>query len=188
MNVLLVENWWSLLIRGLLGIAVGIITFLWPTITLGALVLLFAAYAILDGVLALAGAAKAAREHDRWGALVLEGVVGLLAGMIAIARPAITATVLVYVIAAWAVLTGILEIGAAIRLRRHIEGEWLLGAFGLLSVLFGLAIAAMPGLGALTIALWIGAYAFVSGIVLTMLGIRLKTQSRRGDVDSRMAA
>jgi uncharacterized membrane protein HdeD (DUF308 family) len=187
MNVI-VNNWWSLVVRGLIAIALGIVTFVWPAITLSALVLLFGAYAIIDGVLAFAGATQAARLREQSGALVLEGVVGLVAGVITIARPSLTATALVYVIAAWAVLSGILEISAAVRYRQSIHGEWLLGFFGLLSVVFGLAIAATPSLGALAIALWIGAYAFVSGIVLTILGIRLRNRSHHPRVVTRVAA
>jgi len=188
MNILWVTNWWSMVVRGLVGVSLGVITFLWPAITLGALVLLFGAYAILDGIVAFAGATQAKRAKQQSGALVFEGVAGLLAGLITIARPAITATVLVYIVAAWAIITGILELSAAVRLRETIHGEWLLGFFGVLSVLFGIAIAAAPVLGALAIALWIGAYAFVSGIILTILGLRLRSRSRHRVVETRMAA
>src|SRR6185436_3254301 len=121
--------------------------------------------------------------------LVLEGVIGLVAGIFTISRPAITATVLVYVIAAWAIITGILEISAAVRLRHAMQGEWLLGLYGMLSIVFGIAIAATPALGALAVALWIGAYAFVSGVVLTVLGLRLRSRLHRHQViETRMAA
>jgi len=178
-----------MVVRGLIGVALGVITFLWPAITLTAMVLLFGAYAILDGVVAFAGATQARRAREQSGALVLEGVIGLLAGIVALARPALTATALVYVIAAWAVLTGILEISAAIHLRRSFQDEWLLAFFGALSVVFGIAMATVPGLGALAIAISIGAYAFVSGIVLMALGIRLRNRARvhRG-IEMRMAA
>jgi len=188
MNILLVTKWWSMVVRGLVGISIGVITFLWPAITLASLVLLFGAYAILDGILAFAGATQAKRANQQSGALVFEGVAGLVAGIITIARPALAATMLVYIIAAWAILTGILEISAAVRLRQSIQGEWLLGFFGLLSVAFGMAIAVTPALGALAIALWIGAYAFVSGIVLTILGLRLRSWSHRRTDDVRLAA
>ena len=188
MNILWVKNWWSMVVRGLVGISLGVITFLWPAITLSALVLLFGAYAILDGIVAFAGATQARRAQQQSGALVFEGVAGLIAGIITIARPAITATVLVYIVAAWAIITGILEISAAVRLRQAIQGEWLLGFFGVLSVLFGAAIAVTPALGALAIALWIGAYAFVSGIILTILGMRLRSRSRDRGAETRMAA
>lgn len=188
MNVALLTNWWSMVVRGLIGVALGILTFLWPAITLSALVLLFGTYAILDGIVAFAGATQARRAREQSGALVLEGVVGLLAGIFTLARPTITTTILVYVIAAWAVLTGIMTIGAAIRLRESIQGEWLLASMGLLSIAFGIAIAAAPGLGALAIALWVGAYAFTSGIVLMILGMRLRSHMRHRSVETRMAA
>lgn len=188
MHILLVTKWWSMVVRGLVGISIGVITFLWPAITVGTLVLLFGAYAILDGIVAFAGATQAKRANQQSGALVFEGVAGLVAGIITFARPAITATVLVYIIAAWAILTGVLEISAAVRLRQSIQGEWLLGFFGLLSVAFGVAIAVTPALGALAIALWVGAYAFVSGIVLTILGLRLRTWLHHRAEDARLAA
>ena len=188
MNVILVTSWWAMVVRGMIGIALGITAFLWPAITLRVLVLLFAGYAIIDGVLAFAGATQARRARQQSGFLALEGAVGLLAGAITLARPTITTTILVYVIAAWAILTGILEIGAAIRLRQTIQGEWLMAFFGLMSVMFGIAIAVAPALGALAIALWIGAYAFASGVVLMALGFRLRNQAHPHRVETRMAA
>jgi uncharacterized membrane protein HdeD (DUF308 family) len=188
MNAALVTNWWSMVVRGLIGIALGIITFLWPAITLSTLVLLFAAYAILDGIVAFAGATQARRAREQSGALVLEGTVGVLVGIVTLARPTLAATVLVYVIAVWAVLTGIMTISAAIRLRESIQGEWLMAFIGLLAVAFGIAIAIAPGLGALAIALWVGAYAFTSGIVLTILGMRLRSRMRHRSFQTRMAA
>jgi uncharacterized membrane protein HdeD (DUF308 family) len=188
MKVILVTNWWTLVLRGLIGIALGILAFTWPANTVNALLFLFGAYAIIEGVLAFVSATQAARKREQVGLLVLEGALGLLAGIIVLARPAITLTALVYVIAAWAILTGVLEIAAAVRLRRSIHGEWLMGLFGALSVMFGIAIALTPGLGALTIALWVGTYAFVSGILLTILGLRLRSGTPQASVEPRMAA
>src|SRR5690349_9235332 len=126
MNFSLAKNWWSLVIRGFLGILVGILTFFWPGITLIALVFLFAGYALVDGVVSLVGAIRAIANRDRWGALLFEGIVGIGAAVITFLWPGITALSLVLVIAAWAIITGIAEIVAAVRLRRHISGEWLL--------------------------------------------------------------
>jgi uncharacterized membrane protein HdeD (DUF308 family) len=95
--------------------------------------------------------------------------------------PAITVTALALVIAAWAFVTGFLEIGTAIRLRKYIRGEWLLGLFGVLSIIFGVMMAIVPVRGALVIAMWVGAYAFVSGIVLMALGFRLRAWTRRNE-------
>lgn len=178
MGNILAKNWWSLVLRGIVAIVAGVLAFVWPGITLVALVFWFAAYALIDGGLALAGAFRAAEARERWGALLVEGILGILAALITVLWPAITALGLVYVIAAWAVLTGIAEIAAAIRLRRHIRGEWLLALGGIASVIFGFLVAALPLAGALVIALWTGAYLLIFGAVLVTLGIRLR--SRRG--------
>jgi uncharacterized membrane protein HdeD (DUF308 family) len=162
-------------IRGIAGIALGILTFVWPGITLVALVLLFGAYSLIDGVMSLIGAVRAAEAHERWGVLVLEGLVGIAAAAITVLWPAITAIALVYVIAAWAVITGALEIGAGIRLRKVISGEWLLIVGGIASVLFGFLLIMAPVIGAVVIALWVGAYAFIFGVLLVALGFKLRS-------------
>ena len=174
MRVALARNWWSLVIRGLAGIAFGIITFLWPGITLAALVFLFAAYALIDGVMSIVGAVRAAERHERWGVLVFEGLAGLAACALTVLWPTITVLALVIVIGAWAIVTGVLEIAAAIRLRQYISGEWLLALAGAASVIFGFLILFMPIAGALVVALWVGAYAFIFGIIEVVLGIRLR--------------
>ena len=178
MNVLLVHNWWSLVLRGLLGVFIGIVTFMSPVVTLTALVLLFGAYAFIDGVLGVMGAVRAGRSQDRWGVLLLEGIAGIAAGLITLAWPALTATVLALVIGAWALIHGVLEISAAVRLRKEIQGEWLLGLFGVLSIVFGALMVMVPLAGALVIAMWVGAYALVSGVVLIILGFRLRGRLR----------
>ena len=166
------------MIRGILGIVVGLMTFLWPGITLMALVFLFAGYALVDGAVSLAGAVHAAQAHERWGALLIEGLLGIGAAVITILWPAITALSLVLVIAAWAILTGIAEVVAAVRLRRYISGEWLLALSGIASIVFGVLMAAVPLAGALVIAIWFGAYALVFGVMLMVLGFRLRTWER----------
>jgi uncharacterized membrane protein HdeD (DUF308 family) len=178
MPVTLARNWWSLVIRGIAAIIFGILTFVWPGITVTALVFLFAGYALVDGVVSLAGAVRAAEAHDRWGALLLEGIVGIAAAIATILWPGITALSLVFVIAAWAIITGVAEIAAAVRLRKHIHGEWLLALAGILSILFGVLVVAMPIAGALVIAIWIGAYALVFGVTLVALGFRLRSWLR----------
>jgi uncharacterized membrane protein HdeD (DUF308 family) len=178
MTFALARNWWSLVIRGILGIIIGLITFVWPGITLTALVFLFAGYALVDGAVSLTGAVHAAQAHERWGALVIEGILGVAAAVITVFWPAITALGLVFVIAAWAILTGISEIVTAVRLRKYISGEWLLVLAGIASVIFGVLVAAVPLAGALVIAIWFGAYAFVFGIMLVALGFRLRTWER----------
>jgi uncharacterized membrane protein HdeD (DUF308 family) len=174
MRLALVRNWWSLVLRGVLGILIGVVTFAWPGITLASLVLLFGAYALVDGIFSIAGAVRAAQAHERWVVLVIEGIVGIAAAVITVAWPAITALALVFVIGSWAVVTGVFEIAAAVRLRKHITGEWLLALSGIASVIFGFLMMIAPLAGALVIALWFGAYAFVFGILMMVLGFKLR--------------
>ena len=186
MPFVLARNWWSLVIRGLVAILVGIVAIVWPGITFGALVLLFGAYALVDGVFALIGAFRASRAHERWGALVLEGIAGIAAAAITILWPGITAVALVYVIAAWAVITGVLEIAAAVRLRRFVAREWLLILSGVASILFGVLAAALPLVGAFAIAVGIGIYALVFGTLLIALGFRLRNWTRTAHAGTTM--
>jgi uncharacterized membrane protein HdeD (DUF308 family) len=178
MTIAFVNNWWSLVIRGLVAILLGIITLAWPGITLGALVLLFGAYTLIDGIFSIAGAWHASRLHERWGALVFEGIAGIIAAAVTFAWPAITGLALVFIISAWAIVTGIFEIAAAVRLRRYIKGEWLLVLGGVASVIFGILLAVSPLLGALVLAIWLGVYALIFGSMLVGLGLRLRTWSQ----------
>jgi uncharacterized membrane protein HdeD (DUF308 family) len=172
------RNWWLVVLRGVLGIAFGVITFVAPAISLAALVLLFGAYAFADGVLAIASAVRRRTTTDRWWILLLEGLVGIGAGLVTLFLPGITALVLLYIIAGWAVATGILELVAAVRLRKEIKHEWLLALSGIASVAFGVLIALLPGAGTLALVIWIGAYAFVFGALLVALGVRLRGLGR----------
>jgi uncharacterized membrane protein HdeD (DUF308 family) len=171
----LTANWWALALRGLVAVLFGLLTFFLPGITLVTLVLLFGAYSLVDGAFNVVAFFRAASHH--W-ALLIEGVIGIIAGVITFAWPAITAIALLYVIAFWAILTGIFEIIAGIRLRKVITHEWLLLVMGVLSFLFGLLILFAPGAGALAIVLWIGAYALVFGIFLLALAFRLRWHRR----------
>lgn len=170
----LIRNWWSLVIRGLVAVLFGLITFAWPAITLSALVLLFGAYALVDGIVSLAGTVRALRANERWGALLFEGIAGIVAGLVTFFWPAITALALTIVIASWAIVTGVFEIVAAIRLRKYITNEWLLVLSGVLSLVLGVLFIAAPLAGALAIALWIGIYALIFGGLLIALGLRLR--------------
>ena len=172
---LLARRWWALALRGLLAVLFGILTFIIPGLTLFSLVLLFGAYAILEGVFNVVSALRGPRHH--W-PLLLECIVGILAGFLTFAWPGITALILLYVIGFWAIFTGVLEIVAGIRLRRHIDNEWLLILMGVLSVGFGVLLLVFPGAGALAIVLWIGAYALVFGIALIALAFRLRSLAR----------
>jgi len=175
MTPVLAQNWWSLVVRGLVALILGMVAFVWPGITLAALVILFGAYALIDGVVSFAGAWKASRAHERWGVLVLEGMAGIVASAVATLWPGITAFALVIVIAAWALLTGAFEIAAAIRLRKVIAGEWLLALSGVASIIFGFLMIAFPLAGALAIAYMVGIYALVFGVLLMALGFRLRS-------------
>ncbi len=157
MTIVLAKNWWALVVRGIAAIIFGVIAFAWPGITLAALVLLFGAYALLDGVMSLVGAVRAVKSHERWGALTFEGVAGIVAAVVTILWPAITALSLVFIIAAWAIITGVFEIVAAVRLRKLIQGEWLLVLSGIASLVFGILITIAPLAGALVLAIWVGA-------------------------------
>lgn len=173
----LARNWWAVVLRGVLALAFGFIAFFTPDITLSALVLLFAAYAFVDGVFALIAGIRAAARHERWGALVLEGVAGIAAGVLTVAWPGMTALILLYLIAMWAIITGVFEIAAAIRLRREITSEWMLGLGGLASLVFGVLLVLAPGAGAVAVIWIIGAYALLFGVLLVGLGLRLRQQT-----------
>ncbi len=172
------RHWWMLLLRGVLAIMFGAMSFAWPRITVAVLVLLFGAYVLVDGAFAVAAAVTAPKELKGWWALLIEGLLGVGAGIVTFVWPAITALVLLWLIALWAVLTGVFEIAAAVQLRKIITGEWLLVVSGILSLLFGLLLIVMPVAGALAIVWLIGAYAVVFGILLCALAIRLKTLSK----------
>jgi len=173
----LARNWWVVLVRGLAGIIFGVLTFIWPELSFAALVLLFGAYAFADGVLALITALRQ-RGNDRWWLLVLHGILGMAVGVVTLLWPGITALALLYLIAAWALLTGALEIAAAIRLRKVITGEWLLVIAGIAAVALGVLLVLFPGPGALALVIWIGAYALVAGVLLVMLAFRLRSWAR----------
>ena len=171
----LARNWWALALRGLAAVLFGVLTFIVPGITLVTLVLLFGIYALMDGFFNVIAFFRVPAHH--W-ALMLEGVIGIIAGILTFAWPAITAIVLLYVIAFWAIFTGAFEIIAGIRLRKVMTNEWLLLGLGALSLLFGILILFAPGVGALAIVLWIGAYACVFGIALLALAFRLRGHQR----------
>jgi uncharacterized membrane protein HdeD (DUF308 family) len=170
----LTRNWRILAIRGAAGVLFGVAALVWPGLTLAVLVALFGAYALVDGVFAAVAAIRYRRQYGRWWALLLEGVLGIVAGLVAVLLPGLTAAVLVYLIAGWAVATGVFEIVAAVRLRQEIEGEWLLALSGVASVLLGVLLIVRPGPGALALVWLIGSYAIVFGALLLVLAFRLR--------------
>ena len=178
----LARNWWALVLRGVAGIVFGILAFLMPLGTLAALVMLFGAYALVDGVFSIIAAASGRTGARSWWALLLTGLIGIAAGLVTFFMPGLTALTLAYVIGAWAIVSGVLHIVTAIRLRKVIENEWWLALSGALAVVFGVFMLRAPAAGALAVVLWIGAFAFVYGVVLVALGITLRV--RRDDVRS----
>ncbi len=175
------QRWWMLVIRGIAAVAFGMLAIARPGISLLALVLLWGAYALVDGATAIALAVRSGREGRSWGWLFFEGLVGVAAAVFTALRPGITAFALLVLIAAWAFLTGVAEIVAAIELRREIRGEWLLAASGVLSIAFGALTMVFPGASALALVVFIGTYAIVFGVLMTALGLRVHHWATRGE-------
>lgn len=175
----LARNWWTLALRGTLAILFGLVALFWPGITITVLVLFFAAFLVLGGIL-LEIAAFRDRLNDTHGwLLLLEGAVGIIVGVLAFIWPDITLLILLYLIAAWAIITGIFEIIAAFQLRRAIENEWLLAIAGMASFFFGVLLVIWPFAGALAIMWIIGIYAIFFGILLLALSFRLRKWSNQ---------
>ena len=179
----LAGNWWALALRGVAAIIFGLLAFVLPGVTLAALILLFGGYALVEGVLNVTAAVRGRGDDQPWWALLLEGLVSIAAGIVAFAVPGLTALALLYVIAAWAIVTGALEIVAAIRLRRRITA-WL-ALNGVLSIAFGALTMLVPGAGALSLVWLIGAYAIAFGALL--LGLSLRLRRWRGEAAVRIA-
>jgi uncharacterized membrane protein HdeD (DUF308 family) len=172
------ENWWALALRGLLAVLFGFAALLLPLDTLEAVGRVFGAYAILEGVLVVLIGIRGTRNR---GVLLAEGASGIVAGLVALAWPSITALVLLYIVAIWAILSGVAEMIAAVSLRREIEGEWALFLVGVLSVALGVAMAVMPGAGLLSLVWLVGVYALAVGAALIVLAFRVRGLRRRKD-------
>jgi uncharacterized membrane protein HdeD (DUF308 family) len=170
----LARNWWALLIRGIAAVVFGVLAFAWPGATIVALVILFGAYAFVDGVFAIVAAVRAAQSHERWWPFFLEGIVGIAIAAITYFEPHVTAFALYFTIAAWAFLTGIFEIAAAIQLRKQIANELWLILGGILSLIFGILMIWQPLAGVIAIIWVIGAYAIIFGIMMIALSLRLR--------------
>jgi uncharacterized membrane protein HdeD (DUF308 family) len=173
MAQVLIGNWWVLAIRGVFAIIFAVIAFLWPGITATALVLLFGAYALVDGVFAITAGVRAARHHGRSGPLLLEGILDLVIAAIVFFWPVEALVAIVYFIAIWAVITGIALIAAGIALIR-INGEWLLVLSGIISLLLGIILFVQPGAGVVALSWWLGFYALLFGISLIGAALRLR--------------
>lgn len=168
------QNWWLLVLRGVLGILFGLAAFVWPGITLLTLIVMFGVYAIVDGAVAVGTGLSRTQDSPRWWTFLVEGLLGIAAGAGALFWPGVATLVLIYIIASWAVFTGILEIVAAIRLRHEITNEWMLALGGLISVALGVLLFFQPAAGSLAIVWTIAAYAVIFGILLVILGFRLR--------------
>ncbi|MGE0628912.1 MAG: HdeD family acid-resistance protein [Hyphomicrobiaceae bacterium] len=169
----LAENWWLILLRGICAIVFGVLTLLWPGLPLVTLILFFGAFAFVDGVLAIIAAIRGDNPAPRWW-LGIVGLLGIAAGALTFLWPGLTGLVLLFFIAGWAIAGGVMQIIGAIRLRNEIPDEWWLIGSGVLSVVFGILVLMYPGAGALGLSLAIGAFAFVYGIMLIPLSLRLR--------------
>ena len=161
MNMVLARNWWALALRGVLAVLLGLIAFLLPGVFLASLVLLFGAYALVDGLFAIIAGLRAAQRHERWWPLALEGLANIVVGIVTFLLPAAAAFALLLLVSAWAIVTGAFRIAAAIRLRTHIQGEWLLILNGLMSVIFGVIIVVFPAAGLVSLVWLIGVYSLL---------------------------
>jgi len=174
----LARSWWALALRGVAAVLFGILAFAWPGITLASLILLYGAFALVGGIFSIAAAIAGRPQGGQpWWALLIDGLLGIAVGIVAFAWPGITALALLYLIAFWAVFTGVLQVIAAVQLRKEIQGEWLLALSGILSVLFGVALVVRPMAGALAVIWLIGAYSIAFGVLMIVLGFRLRSWS-----------
>ncbi len=169
----LFRNWWMYAVRGLLAVVFGTLALIWPETTKSALVLLFGFFALADGIFATVASIALSAYFKYWWAVMLEGLTGIVIGFIAFIWPEITALALFYLIAAWAIITGIFEIVAAIEFRHVIAGEWVMFLVGLLSMALGILLFVFPGAGLVALIWAIGTYAIVNGIMEIVFAFRL---------------
>jgi uncharacterized membrane protein HdeD (DUF308 family) len=171
--LLLAQLWWAFILRGVLGILFGVVVIIFPGIGLAAIILLFAAWALIGGASSLIGAWRS-RGRREWWVGIFEGLAGLAAGVVAILLPDLTALALLFIVAGWAIVTGVLQIWMAIRLREQISGEVWMGLSGLISILFGLVLVIFPGTGILSVLLLVGFFSILMGVPMVLLGWRLR--------------
>lgn len=175
---LFVGRWWAVLLRGLTAVAFGVLALAWPHVTFAVLILLFGLYALMHGIFSLVAAITSRGQGGNRGLLVVEGVVGIAAGIVTLRSPSTTAMVLIFCVWVWAVATGVLRIAEAIRLRKYIPGELWLALSGVVTVAFGLMIMLRPVIGALGLAWIIAGYALLLGLFEIMLGCELRAVRR----------
>jgi uncharacterized membrane protein HdeD (DUF308 family) len=167
------RHWWIFALRGVLAILFGILAFAWPGITIAALLALFAAYMLLDGIFAIGAALRAHRSRESFWPLLLEGIADIAAAAIAVMWPGVTLFALIYLAAAWALISGILLLIGAIRMPSGTSGRGLLGLNGAFSAIWGIAVALFPIAGLLVMTWWLGAYAVFFGVLLLVAAVRL---------------
>jgi uncharacterized membrane protein HdeD (DUF308 family) len=187
MNARIARNWWAAALKGASAIALGVLALAWPGITLITLVMIFAAFCVVDAVFSTVLAVRGARHGGRWGLLALNALLGLAAAAIAIFYPGLTLLAFVVMLAAWALVTGVVTIAAAIRLKRD-HGRWLMIAAGVATLVLGLALVALPPLGLLTLIWLVAIQAFVAGGTLLALAYRLRMRQRQQDGEGRQFA
>lgn len=168
------RNWWVFLLRGLLAVIFGVLALVWPEITLITLVILFGGFVLLEGILNLLIGIVSSETNRRWWVTLIEGILGIGVAVLTFVWPNLTAVVLLYFIAAWALITGILEIMTAIRLRRMLEREWVMILNGAISIIFALLLFIFPGESAISLVWLFGVFVIIIGILLIILGFRLR--------------
>lgn len=171
----LVHNWWAMALRGVVALLFGLLAFFRPVASIAALILVFGCYAVANGLLTVFAAIANRHGEPHWASLLISGLLSIGAGVVTFVMPGVTAVALLYIIAAWAFVTGVAEIVTAVRLRRVVSDEWMLLLAGALSVLFAVVLVLRPGVGALAVVLWIGSYAILLGVLLLALAFRLRS-------------
>jgi len=171
---ILSKNWWTFLVRGIIAVLFGLAALIWPSLTIGTLVIVFGAYVVVDGIFAIVDGFTSRDSNDRWWVEILIGIAGIVAGGWAMAYPGLTAIGMMYFIAAWWLVTGVLQIILAIRVRKEISNEWMLILSGALSAILGVVFLMFPGSGALSLIWVVGIYAIFFGILLIVLAFKLR--------------
>lgn len=174
MSIMLHRSWWVLLLRGVVAIIFGVLTWMQPAASAAALVLVFGAYVFVDGLLGIYAAFKSRQQSRHWWVVLLWGLTGVVVGVLTAINPAITALVLTIYIGVWALMTGVLQIIAALRLRKEIQGEWVLVLGGLLSVVFGIFVLMQPGAGMMAMLWVLATYAVIFGVLMVILAFKIK--------------
>jgi uncharacterized membrane protein HdeD (DUF308 family) len=177
---LITQNWWAIALRGLVAALFGIATLMWPGVTFSVLAPLFGAYAMINGIFAVIESFRRDVSQERWRPLLFEGAVSIMVGVMTFAWPGLTSRGLLFLIAFWAIVTGVFELITAIRLRHEIRGEWLMALIAILSMGFGLLLLAFPVTGALSVILLIRAFVFAIGALMIALALKLRSLRRPG--------